>query len=61
MKDEFCNKFRKSLLSLGVRRGTATEAQCYMFRRFTQKPVKLEPHSNRQNRGKMGVQLLHTL
>jgi hypothetical protein len=63
VKVEFCNKFRKSPLFLGVRRSAATEAQCYMSISFTHTPVKLERHSNGQNRDKMDYcfQLLHTL
>jgi len=51
MKDEFCNKFRKSLLSLDFRRGTATEALCYMSN-FIHMPVILETRCNGQNREK---------
>jgi hypothetical protein len=51
MKDEFCNKFRKFLLSLAFRRGDATEALCYMSS-FTHTPVKLEARRNRKNREK---------
>jgi len=63
MKDEFCNKFRKSLLSLGFRRGAATEARCHVSS-FIHTPVKLETHCNGKNRERKMDEcfhLIHTL